>query len=524
LTAFPWGVNNMESEPRNKDLFPKGGVMKITLAKATKTTPSCDLFIVSSFRSSELSIKIKGLDKNLSTEFNTNAFTEGFLGKKGHSYVSSTLGQSPAKAIAFLGLGRASEHSIDTYRRNGGDAYKLAQKKRAKKVAYSIPEHNTVPLFDVTQALAEGFLLASYQFGRYLTKDKHVNYVQELEIHLNEEPAAEYKHALTRAQEIAESVFLARDLINEGPMELNPVKFAKFAEQTAKSCGLEIDILDEKQLKKERMNLLLAVASASSVSAPPRLIRLCYKPKKPSKRIIALVGKGVTFDSGGLDIKPADGMLDMKVDMSGAAAVLGAMRALSKLLPAVNVVAYMGCVENGVGPHAYHPGDIIISRKGLTVEISNTDAEGRLVLADVFDYAQERDKPDTIIDVATLTGACMVALGQRTAGIFSNDDALCQAIILSGQNTGESYWRLPLLKELKEIIKSPIADIKNCGDRYGGSITAALFLEEFINEKVKWAHLDIAGPATTNKFHPYNTIGAVGFAVRTLAQYVMGQK
>ena len=184
----------------------------------------------------------------------------------------------------------------------------------------------------------------------------------------------------------------------------------------------------------------------------------------------------------------------------------------------------MGCVENGVGPHSYHPGDILVSRKGTTVEITNTDAEGRLVLADTINYAQERDKPDTLIDVATLTGACVVALGQKTAGIFSNDDALCQALIASGRNTGESFWRLPVLKELKSVIKSPIADIKNCGDRYGGSITAALFLEEFINENVKWAHLDIAGPATNHKCHPYNSTGAVGFAVRTLVDYVMGQK
>jgi leucyl aminopeptidase len=296
------------------------------------------------------------------------------------------------------------------------------------------------------------------------------------------------------------------------------------AEQTAKNCGLKIAILDEKQLKKERMNLMLAVGSAASVCAPARLIKLSYEPKKASKRTIALIGKGVTFDSGGLDLKPADGMLEMKVDMSGAAAVLATMRALSKLKPSINVVGYMACVENGVGPHAYHPGDIIVSRHGLTVEINNTDAEGRLILADAINYSQEHDKPDTIIDIATLTGACMVALGTKTAGIFSNNDILSQEIITSGKNTGESFWRLPLLAELKDVLKSPIADIKNCGDRYGGSITAALFLQEFVDSKIKWAHLDIAGPATNNKAHAYNPGGGVGFAVRTLVDYVMGQK
>ena len=305
---------------------------------------------------------------------------------------------------------------------------------------------------------------------------------------------------------------------------LNPGKFAEIAEQTAKNCGLSISILDEKALKKERMNLMLAVASAASSASPPKLIRLAYKPKKASKRTIVIIGKGVTFDSGGLDIKTADGMLDMKVDMSGAAAVLGIMRALSQLAPAVNIIGYMGCVENGVGPHAYHPGDIIISRKGLSVEINNTDAEGRLVLADIFSYAQEHDKPDTIIDLATLTGACVIALGPKTAGIFSNDDALSEAIYLHGKNAGESFWRLPILEELKDGLRSPIADMKNCGERQGGSITAAIFLKEFIDDNIKWAHLDIAGPATTNKAHAYNSLGGVGFGVRTIVDYVMGQK
>jgi len=204
--------------------------------------------------------------------------------------------------------------------------------------------------------------------------------------------------------------------------------------------------------------------------------------------------------------------------------VLGTMHAIAKLAPNVNVVGYLGCVENGIGPHAYHPGDILISRKGLSVEIGNTDAEGRLVLADTIDYAQERDRPDTLIDIATLTGACMVALGTKTAGIFSNDDDLCTAICQSGKSVGESFWRLPLLPEMRDIIKSPIADIKNIGERWGGAISAAVFLEEFIHPDVKWAHLDIAGPATNSKNHSYLPTGGTGFAIRTLVNYIMGQK
>lgn len=515
--------------------------MKITLPKQAKQMPSCDLLVITTFKPKseesaaktkrqtpvtkfEVAKHIKDLDKELGGHLLPSAQAEGFSGKEGQSFVTATMGMSHANSIALLGLGDAQEQSIDLYRRSGGEAFKLAQRKRAKKVVYVIPEHNRVPLFDVVQAVSEGLLLASYQMGRYQTKDKPENHVQEVEILLHDEPSKEHKSALMRGQIIAESVILARDLINEGPSELNPVRFAKIAEQNAQEAGLDIKILDEKQLKKERMALLLAVAEAAQVKAPPRLICLKYKPKVASKRTIVLIGKGVTFDSGGLDIKPADGMLDMKIDMSGAAAVLGAMRAIAKLNASINVIGYLGCVENGIGPHAYHPGDVLISRKGTSVEIANTDAEGRLVLADIMTYSQDNDKPDIIIDIATLTGACVVALGAKTAGIFSNDDALCQSLCSSGKNSGESFWRLPILQELKEVIKSPNADIKNCGDRYGGSITAALFLEEFIEKTVKWAHLDIAGPASTNKPHAYNTTGGVGFGVRTLVDYIMGQK
>lgn len=512
--------------------------MKFTLPKPGKTAGEHDLLIAGAFKAKpsdkkskpseqkstafEADKTIKDLDKQISGFLIKAAHEEGFGADEGQSYVTSTLGQTTAKSIALLGLGDPHSQSIDLFRRCGGEAYKLAQRKRAKSLAFVIPEKTTVPLFDVVQAVAEGIRLANYQFDRYQTKDKKHHYLKEVEIHLPTDPTPEQKAALTRAQEIAKGVCLARDLINEGPMELNPEGFAAHAVRIAKECSLAIDILDEKKLKKEKMGLMLAVASAAQSVSPPRLVRLHYQPKKPSKRVISLIGKGVTFDSGGLDIKTADGMLDMKVDMSGAAAVLGTMYAIAQLEPKVEVIGYMACVENGVGPHAYHPGDILVSRKGFTVEIGNTDAEGRLVLADAINYSIERDKPDTIIDIATLTGACMVALGVKTAGIFSNDDALCDAIRQSGLAAGESIWRLPLSPALKEVIKSPVADIKNCGDRYGGSITAALFLEEFIEKPIKWAHLDIAGPATNNKPHAYLPTGGTGFGIRTLVDYLTG--
>jgi leucyl aminopeptidase len=507
--------------------------MKITLPKLGKTASENDLLIIGAFKAKsddkkspkhgagfEADKAIKELDKQISGFLINAAHEEGFLGDEGQSYLTATLGKAATKSIALLGLGASNDQSIDLFRRAGGEAFKLAYRKRAKKISIVIPEKTTTPLFDVVQALSEGLCLANYRFDRY-QKDKKETVLKEVEIHLPQDPNSDHKLAAAHGQQIAESVCLARDLINEGPMELNPVKFAEHAEKVAQESGLKIDILDEKKLKKEKMNLMLAVASASQSFAPPRLIKLHYQPKKPSKHKIVLVGKGVTFDSGGLDIKTADGMLDMKVDMSGAAAVLGTMCAISKLQPKVEVVGYMACVENGVGPRAYHPGDILISRKGTSVEIANTDAEGRLVLADTITYAIDHDKPDIIIDIATLTGACMVALGLKTAGLFANDDGLADAITQSGQTVGESFWRMPLNPALKEIIKSPVADIKNCGDRYGGSITAALFLADFIEKDIKWAHLDIAGPATNNKPHSYLSTGGVGFGVRTLTDYLM---
>ncbi len=513
--------------------------MKITLQKPGNLAGASDLLIAFAFklpnsgsnvldktkqeRLFEVGEVIKELDKQISGHLVASAADEGFTADEGQIYVTSTLGNAKARSMGILGLGLAHEQGVDLFRRAGGESFNLAQKKRAKKLSLAIPEKTTVPLFDVVQALTEGIQLASYQFDRYQTKDKKISPLKEIEIHLPTSPTMEQKRGISRAEIITKGVFIARDLINEGPFVLNPVKFADHAKKISEDSGLTLEILDEKQLKKEKMALMLAVARAALEACPPRLIKLHYKPKKPSKRKVVLVGKGVTFDSGGLDLKPADGMLDMKVDMSGAAAVLGTMYAIGRLLPRVEVLGYMACVENGVGPHAYHPGDILISRKGTTVEINNTDAEGRLVLADTFTYAIDHDKPDTIIDIATLTGACMVALGAKTAGIFANDDALFEAISNSGKHVGEAYWRLPLNPALKEALKSPLADMKNCGDRYGGAITAALFLEHFVDKGIKWAHLDIAGPATNNKPHAYLGMGGVGFGVRTLVDYIMGQ-
>ena len=376
----------------------------------------------------------------------THANNEGFLGNLYQTFISNIFSEDHNLSIALIGLGDSYNQNIDHFRQAAGHAYKIAHRKKAKNLQVIIPKNYELPLFDIIKAITEGIILSSYNFKKYNFKalEKHKNHLQKVDIIIHDSVTESLKKAITCAEEIAYSVLLARDLINEPPIVVNPVYLAKEATKIAEETGLSLQILDEKMLKKENMNLLLAVAQGAGDFAPPRLIKLSYKPKKASKKTIALIGKGVTFDSGGLDIKPADGMLDMKVDMSGAACVLATMRAIAKLNLNINVIGYMACVENSVSHKSYHPGDIFIARNGLSVEISNTDAEGRLILADTITYALDNDKPDVIIDIATLTGACMVALGTKCAGLFCNDNDLANSILSFDKKTGEQFWRLPL--------------------------------------------------------------------------------
>ncbi len=461
-----------------------------------------------------LPAELKHLDAALDGLLGDVAAAEGFSGAMGQTLALHTHGKLPAARVVLVGLGVAEKAGPDAFRRYAGAVVRIAEKCKAKKAVLVIPEDGAVRLDARVQAAAEGALLAAYRFDKYLTKDRSSASLEQIELALP--TRASVDAALTRARAVADGVCLARDLVNEPAGVLTPVEFARRAVDVGRSSGLKVTVLDEKALARERMGMLLAVAKAASPYTPPRVVRLEYRPKKKVSKHIVLVGKGLTFDSGGLDIKPADGMLDMKVDMSGAAAVLGAMVALGRIRPDVAVTGYLGCVENGIGGNAYHPGDILRSRKGLTVEINNTDAEGRLVLGDCIDLAITEQKPDLLIDLATLTGACMVALGPSTAGVFTDDDALAEDIKTIGKRNGEDFWRLPLNDDLLGQLKSPIADLKNTGLRYGGAITAALFLKQFVDKRTLWAHLDIAGPATTDKDGDYMAKGGAGFGVRTL--------
>ena len=321
--------------------------------------------------------------------------------------------------------------------------------------------------------------------------------------------------ALREGQILGDAVTLARRLVNEPASEIYPESFAAEAQKIANSCGLKCEIWDEKQLAAERCGSMLAVGQASD--RPPRLVILTYQGSKSGDAPLALVGKGVTFDSGGLSIKPSDGMKTMKCDMAGAATVLAAMQAIALLKLPVNVIGLCGMAENMINGKAVKLGDVLTARSGKTIEVLNTDAEGRLVLADVLDVALGRG-PAKIIDLATLTGACVVALGNDVAGAMSNNDAWQDEVLAAAKQAGEPLWPLPMFAEYNDHIKSEVADIKNVGDgRWGGAISAAKFLEEFVAGK-PWVHLDIAGPAFLESPRPWQDGGASGAFVRTLVE------
>jgi len=378
-------------------------------------------------------------------------------------------------------------------------------RESAYRIALALPARDQ----DEAEAVALGGLLGGYWFARYRTT---VPAPPPIELML----AVDGAPATPSAQPLGDAVALVRDLVNTGPSDLVPATLAEAAERVASEHGLDVDVLDEKELAEGGYGGILAVGQGSV--HPPRLVRLAYRHPEATKTVV-FAGKGITFDSGGLSLKPAKSMEHMKSDMAGAAAVLGALQAISELRPVVNVIGYLAAAENMPGGAAQRPADIITIHGGKTVEVLNTDAEGRLVLADALDRAGD-DSPDLLVDVATLTGAQSVALGRRIAGVMANDDAVRNGIADSGRRAGEAFWPMPLPAELRKGLDSEFADLTNVTqNRQGGMLVGGLFLREFVPAGVRWAHLDIAGPAY-NEDDPYGYTpkGGTGAAVRTLAQ------
>ncbi len=458
--------------------------------------------------------KLAGTLKELITEAE-------FKAKEGSGLAARVGGGSSVRKVIVVGLGKRDSLKLDSLRRAGATAARLAKREKCKTLGILLPVWNSDPAKTV-QVIAEGIELALHQDNRFKSdpEDKgiSVEQVDFLGFTNTGVDSAPLSAAITQARQIASGVILARELVAAPANVVTPITLAETAESIAHTYGLELEILEQEDCEKLGMGAFLGVAKASDL--PPKFIHLTYKPSGTPRRKLAIVGKGLTFDSGGLNIKVAgSGIEMMKTDMGGAGATLGAAKAIAQLKPDVEVHFITAATENMISGHALHPGDILTASNGKTIEINNTDAEGRLTLADALVFA-EKLGVDAIIDLATLTGACVIALGDDIAGLWTSDDAMAQQLTHAAELAGEKVWQMPIEEKYFEGMKSLVADMKNTGPRPGGSITATLFLKQFVKE-TPWAHLDIAGPVWTDKESAYTSPGATGFPVRTLVNWIV---
>jgi leucyl aminopeptidase len=449
----------------------------------------------------------------------------GLKGKRGEMLTVPNVGIEglAAGSVLLLGLGKKEKVNTNTLRRAIGRAAPSLAKR--KSVATTLPQAVVRSAEDAVQATVEGIVLGSYRFDSYKSGKTAEGAPERPALESVEVlgpsrwNARAVRQAIARAEIVSDAACFARDLVNTPAKDCTPVYLAEQARKMAKEVGLRVKIWTEGELERGGFGGILGVGQGSA--NPPRLIELKYEGAAASQAPIALSGKGVSFDSGGLSLKDSTNMEWMKDDMGGAASVLGTMKAIARLRPRVNVIAAIPAAENMPGGHAIHPGDVLRHRGGKTSEVLNTDAEGRLILADALAYLAER-KPRAIIDTATLTGACIVALGDDIIGAFGNDRGLMRDIVAAGEAAGEPVWELPLWEDYKSLIESAVADIRNIGKRSGGAITAALFLAEFVGD-TPWVHLDIAGPAFTEEGGDFTPKGGTGVPVRTLVRYVLDQ-
>jgi len=447
-------------------------------------------------------------------------YAENFTGERFQAQLLSGL-EKPFSSIVLMGWGDPAAkgdlaEQCRAARKLGSLVTDAARRRKAERVVVDLRSID-LRTSEVLAAFVEGVALSGYTFERYRSK-KSTYRMRELTLVGVERRA---QSVVDDALVVCEAVFMARDLINLTPRDCTPEVMVKKCREVAKKSRLGLTVYSEAALKRLGANLLLAVGQGSD--APPAMVRLVYRPRgvRP-KRCLALVGKGVTFDSGGLSIKPWEGMTTMKSDMSGSATVLATMQALAQLQPRVEVRAYLPFAENMINGHATRPGDIVQGLGGKSVEILNTDAEGRLILADALALAM-RDGCDACVDLATLTGACVVALGTECAAMYASEDALADELLSASAVAGEMLWRMPLIKKYRDLLKGAASDLKNVGGRNAGSITGALFLQEFVDPKVPWAHFDIAGTAFSDKDHEHIRQGGVGFGIGTLVRWVMGR-
>ena len=493
--------------------------MKIFVKKGKLADTKSQTIILTLFEDSKkltgVALEIDKKSDGLISELIENG---DFQAKPSQISVIYTRGSLPAKRIALVGFGKHSEFNLEKLRAAFAKALQHLRNLNIKEAATSI-NLNLIPRKkdQVAQAVAEGSLLGLYQYTPYKTVGREdLKEMEQLSIIAEEKDFSLIESAIKKAQIITQAVYFARDLVSAPSNEMTPSIMAQKAREIARRKNVSCKVLDKAKMKEMGMNALLAVASGSNEE--PKFIILEYAGGKKSAAPIVLVGKGLTFDSGGISIKPSDKMEEMKSDMSGGAAVMGVIMAAADLHLPLNIIGFIPATENMPGGTAYKPGDILKSYSGKTIEVLNTDAEGRLILADALAYASEF-KPEAVIDVATLTGACIVALGDDVIGMLGTDDKLKSEIDRAAQATGELVWELPLWEGYHELIKSDIADYKNSSGRSAGTITAAAFLSKFTGD-APWVHLDIAGPAWTNKEKTYIPKGASGVAVRLLVEFL----
>jgi leucyl aminopeptidase len=456
---------------------------------------------------------IAALDQALGGTLRRAIQEERFRGKPGQLLTLHTQERLPATRVALFGVGGKASLKPSSMQAFAGRAARVANGAGAATMALLPPAS---PVGErAAQLLAEGLTLGTYRFDRYLSEEKRTPQTLATVQLLLGSGGPEINAAISRGQRVAEAVMRARDLVNEPAAVMTPSRLAAVAREVAEQNQLEVTILGPRECRDRGMGLFLAVAQGSTEE--PRFIHLAWKPAGAKKRVV-LVGKGVTFDSGGLSLKPSDAMLDMKTDMAGAAAVIAVMEAVARERLPVEVHALAACTENMLSSTSYKLGDVLRSKAGKTVEINNTDAEGRLTLADALSYGLEL-RPAAIFDFATLTGACVVALGPHIAGVMSNDDSLSGEWLAAAKAAGEEMWPLPLPDRLLDQLKSEIADMKNTGERWGGALTAGLFLKEYVGE-TPWVHVDLAGPSSTDKESGHVAKGGTGFGVATIFEYL----
>ncbi len=440
-------------------------------------------------------------------------------GKANEITMVHSLGKLPAARVVVVGLGKQSELTINKVRVAVAEACRWLRAREISTIA-TVPQGaniNNIRPIDAAQAIAEGALLGTYTFRKHMTKQEDKpGEIKRLSIAGTDKSRAQLEEGVNKGQIVSEATNLARDMVNEPANYMTPTDMAETAAKLARDYGLEITILDREQMKELGMGGLLGVSQGSR--QPPKFIVLNYKGGTAKEPDIALVGKGITFDSGGISIKPSEKLEEMKGDMAGGAAVMAAIIAIARLKLKSNVMALIPATENLPDGNALKPGDVLTAMNGKTIEIISTDAEGRLILADALSYAKKQGARK-MIDAATLTGACRIALGDVCTGAFGNNQELMDRIIAAGKEAGELIWQMPMYDEYREQNKSDVADIKNVGGRLGGAITAAKFLAEFVDD-TPWVHLDIAGTSLSEKERGYQIKGATGVPVRTLVNLV----